>query len=41
MKEAQDAVYDALIRIDITVVTFKWVKYVSDLYNRMGPGFFC
>ena len=30
MKEARDAVHNALIRNDITVVTFKWVKYVSD-----------
>ena len=36
-----DAVYDVLIRNDITVVTFKWVKYMSvtGIY-RMGPGFF-
>ena len=33
----KEAVYDALIRNDITVVTFKWVKYVSDWYIPYGP----
>ena len=36
MKEARDVVYDALIRNDITVVTFNWVKYVIPY----GPRFF-
>ncbi len=40
MKEARDAVYDALIRNDITVVKFKWVKYVSDWYIPYGPRVF-
>ena len=40
MKEAQDAVYDALIKNDITVVTFMWVKYISDRYIPCGPRVF-
>ncbi len=40
MKEARDAVYDALIRNDITVVTSGSNMSVTGIY-RMGPGFFC
>ena len=38
----KEAVYNALIRNDITVVTFKWVKYVSDcmVYTVWAQGFF-
>ncbi len=39
VKEARDAVHDALTRNDITLIKLKWVKYVTDWY-RMGPGFF-
>ncbi len=39
VKEVQDAVHAALIANDITNVSFKWIKYITDWY-RCGPGFF-
>ncbi len=40
MKETRDAVYDALIRNDITVVKLSGSNMsVTGIY-RMGPGFF-
>ena len=39
VKEVQDAVHAALIVNDITNVSFKWIKYITDWY-RCGPGFF-
>ena len=39
VKEVQDAVHAALIVNDITNVSFKWIKYITDWY-RCGPGIF-
>ena len=39
VREVQEAVRTALAANEITDVSFKWIKYVTDWY-RCGPGFF-